>query len=579
MIAKRGPGPYVRAMSSAKAFLAPAERAEFLAFLRRHAPTWAYGQEEPRTQAGFAGLFARLASSAPLFGAMRRAVALWAFLSRPLDTQAAALAREAETAAPFLSPAQLGLLSACERAFSGHVPDELRVVLHDPEPDLLVRLLVPLVAAKRGHAPACLAASWPTLLRLGSPELARDLVRACDFGPGADALRPRLMAEISFHYDPPETALAALSDLGGEWGPWAAQRRAECLAALGETAKAARLYAELWRDNPWHVNLALRLHTLRAPKPALPDPARDEAAVCLYSWNKCDLLRATLKSLAASRLGAARVLVLDNGSTDGTAEMLREMAPRFAEGCFGHVSLLVNVGAPAARNWLLTLPEAANARWAAFVDDDVILPPDWLARLLATARNAQARGFRPGAVGCRITEATAPFGLQSADYHLFLPPPREKGQEPLAERIGVFDNCAGQLDAGLFSYVRPCLSVSGCCHLISREAREASGGFDVRFTPTQFDDLERDMRSTLAGFPSLYDGGLAVRHVQHASLARAKTPAQVAHIAGNKVKLEGKYADDEVARLAKLDLEACWTHLEAVLADLDEGQTSGGGAA
>ena len=159
--------------------------------------------------------------------------------------------------------------------------------------------------------------------------------------------------------------------------------------------------------------------------------------------------------------------------------MLAAQAGRFAS--FTPLRLTVNVGAPAARNWLLSLPETKAAQWTVFLDDDVELPTDWLTRLLSAGEAAKASGSSVGAVGCRITEARPPFGLQSADYHLFFPQPQ--GGEPDAPRIGVFDNCAGQLDAGLFAYARPCLSVSGCCHAISHEALDKAGAFDVRFTP------------------------------------------------------------------------------------------------
>ena len=41
--------------------------------------------------------------------------------------------------------------------------------------------------------------------------------------------------------------------------------------------------------------------------------------------------------------------------------------------------------APAARNWLMHLPEVREACWAAYIDDDIHLPPDWLPRLGAAA--------------------------------------------------------------------------------------------------------------------------------------------------------------------------------------------------
>lgn len=536
------------------------------AALRTFAPTWAYGVEEPTTLSDFLRFFA-VARTQPGFAAARGSMAQWAWQSRPMHPEYgppfAAAVREAA------GKDAARLAEACAALCAAPVPGAVGTALLAKDASLLVRCLLPLMRTPRTGA-AALALSWDTLLRLGSPDLASACAEACVLPPEAEPLRARLLAETAFHYHGPEAALAALDRLDPAFGLWAAQRRAECLAALGETDQAEALYASLWRDMPWHVNVALRLHALRHEAPvdaALPE--RVDAAVCLYSWNKRELLAATLDSLAASSLGRAVVAVLDNGSSDGTWEMLQAQAGRFAR--FLPVRLPVNVGAPSARNWLLSLDAVKAASWAVFLDDDVQLPPDWLTRLLSVGEAEKARGACVGAVGCRITEARAPFGLQSADYHIFPPQPQAGKDDPDAPRIAVFDNCAGQLDTGLVAYERPCLSVSGCCHAISRQALEAAGGFDVRFTPTQFDDLDRDMRSCLKGFASVYAGGLAVRHVQHSSLARAQTEAQVGHIQGNRVKLEGKYADEELTRLAQADLERCWAHLGGVLSGLGDG--------
>ena len=283
-------------------------------------------------------------------------------------------------------------------------------------------------------------------------------------------------------------------------------------------------------------------------------------AVLLYSWNKADLLADTLDSLHRSELGMARIFVLDNGSTDHTPDVLRAATDRFGADRFHVETLPVNVGAPAARNWLLSLEGVRSRHWAAFLDDDVVLPEHWLLHLLGAAGTQK----NVGAVGCRITAAAPPHGLQSADYNLFrrTPAPAEPGKLP--NRIMAFDNTGAiDPDYGLFDYTRPCLSVSGCCHLISIRSIEKAGGFDLRYTPTQFDDLDRDLQSALHGMPAVYAGGLAVRHVQHSSLAKAQTLRQIGHVMGNKYKLDTKYSDEELAGLAGNNVARLRADLEA----------------
>ena len=127
----------------------------------------------------------------------------------------------------------------------------------------------------------------------------------------------------------------------------------------------------------------------------------------------------------------------------------------------------------------------------------------------------------------------------------------------------MFNNCTGSLDLGHFAYERPCLSVSGCCHLLDLSTLGPIGAFDVRYAPTQFDDLDRDIRCFLAGRPCVYTGHLAVDHVQRSSLKQASSPAQVGHIMGNKIKLEAKYDDAQLDAMIAKNFEMAWGDLLA----------------
>ncbi len=53
-------------------------------------------------------------------------------------------------------------------------------------------------------------------------------------------------------------------------------------------------------------------------------PTRD--FVVIVNWNRRDLLRACLDSLAAQTFTDFEIIVVDNGSTDGSAAMVRELS-------------------------------------------------------------------------------------------------------------------------------------------------------------------------------------------------------------------------------------------------------------
>ncbi|MBQ4132836.1 MAG: glycosyltransferase [Desulfovibrionaceae bacterium] len=362
--------------------------------------------------------------------------------------------------------------------------------------------------------------------------------------PGKDALTKRLLAEQALVHEPADAA-GAVEELDAElFGLWQATARLELARKRGEDVDFT-LLKPVWDEFHWHTNFCLALHDLLYPaKAGRMGPDVSLPPILLYSWNKCDALAQTLSSLRDSGIEGAPVFVLDNGSTDNSLEMIRGFERNWP-GSFSLIHLPSNVGAPAARNWLLSLPDVKREPWAVFLDDDVILQPGWLDGLCKTA--LANPGY--GAVGCRITDHIPPFGIQAADFHLLAPEEAVHSFEDLEEQIFPFCSGMGECGEAMYSYTRPCVSVTGCCHLLNMRAIEAAGAFDVRFNPSQFDDLERDLRSSLAGFPSYYHGQVCVRHMQHSSLRQAMRIPQQAHIMGNKIKLEFLLDSRKLGRL------------------------------
>ncbi len=532
-------------------------------------PHWAMGLEEP-------GLARHLAATAcgaadPDIVACGAGLALWSWQRAPLDAARAAL-----LAGPLAASASGRMAAALAPLLAGGPdPAELGLLLSEGRAGDILRILLPRLRDARS-ALAWLAPAWDGLTRQPTADLALAALDACPWprllGGGAACLRARLLAELLVLHAAPAEALTALdaldaADPEGVFAAWAAYLRAELLLRLGEAEAGTVLLAGCFKALPWHTHLGLKLHGLLRPRPEARPEAASRAVILVYSWNKAELTRQTLASLARTDMGGARVLALDNGSADGTGEAMEASAGLFAPGALRVIRLPVNVGAPAARNWLIAQPEVQAAEFAVFLDDDVVLPERWLSRLLGELQaNPSA-----GAAGCRIVSATPPQCLQSADYQLFAPSGREATIRGLPEHVNVFDNCAGALDFGLYSYARPAVHVSGCCHALRVDALRDLGGFDIRFSPTQFDDLDRDLRSAAAGRPAVYAGDVAVAHVQHSSLAKAKGPAAMGQVFGNKIKLEGRHGREEMDAVFRAGLAALWADLRDKWRDMSGG--------
>jgi glycosyltransferase involved in cell wall biosynthesis len=113
--------------------------------------------------------------------------------------------------------------------------------------------------------------------------------------------------------------------------------------------------------------------------------------VVVPTRNRRELLLATLGSVLAQRDVDVDVVVVDEGSDDGTADAVRQLGDR-------RVRLIrhdVAKGLPAARNAGL---QVATGEWVAFCDDDDLWAPDKLTLQLSAAQADGAVWSCAGAV-------------------------------------------------------------------------------------------------------------------------------------------------------------------------------------
>ncbi|MDR3043769.1 MAG: glycosyltransferase [Desulfovibrio sp.] len=398
-------------------------------------------------------------------------------------------------------------------------------------------------------------------------------------------------------------------------GCWLApvEHAAHCLVRLGDAPAALPLWDAVLAARPWHVNLALRAHDVWRGVDTPEAAPAGSTAVLLYSWNKARELDTALAHLAPGLRDVARIALLDNGSTDGTdgtggtggtGDVVRAWADRFGQDRCTAVHLPVNVGAAAARNWLMHLPEVAACDFAAYLDDDAAVPADWLRRLAGAVR----RQPDAAAWGGRTLDWHAPYVVQSADLHLSAhfrapegtppdlaafaddtPPPPGGATDGAAEGpqrdalspevafsparahalpFSVSDLHAQVTDMGRFDYLRPCISVTGCCHLFRTAELLEGGGFSLSLSPSQYDDLEHDLRRARAGRLACYTGFLPVRHMKRSGKAVRMGAAQFGNGLGNRYKLSGMFDAAEVLTMRRREFEALERDLLRKLAAL-----------
>lgn len=331
--------------------------------------------------------------------------------------------------------------------------------------------------------------------------------------------------------------------------PEALPRLAECMLRMDNREDAIRLYRQDVKTRPWRINTLLRTADLISGTDLQSCPPPGKVAILIYSYNKAEELNATLKAVFDAKYKNTFLAVLDNGSNDVTSAIIDKweaVAQKRPDLPMMRFDLHVNIGAPAARNWLLFHPDIAKADFAAFLDDDALPPQDWLLKLgAAIEKYPQA-----GVWGCKVVDAPNPRKLQSTDLHI----KNRSGQDH--PQLRTTDIQLQTMDYGQFDYMRPCGSVTGCCHIIRMDDLEKTDGFDIRFSPSQFDDLDRDLRLCLQNTPPVYQGYLRVRHLKRTGAAGATSKKAAAVQIGNQSRLDMKYSSLEARNIGDADFEA-----------------------
>jgi GT2 family glycosyltransferase len=121
------------------------------------------------------------------------------------------------------------------------------------------------------------------------------------------------------------------------------------------------------------------------------------SAVAL-AYNGASTLPRVLDALVAQELTPARTIVVDNASTDGTADVVRRDYP-WVE-LHGLVAN-VGVGAGHTTGWNAAFADPA-CRFVWVLEHDTYPEPDCLRRLVEAVDDLTRRGVQPGVVACRL---------------------------------------------------------------------------------------------------------------------------------------------------------------------------------
>ncbi len=225
-------------------------------------------------------------------------------------------------------------------------------------------------------------------------------------------------------------------------------------------------------------------------------PPSPIATIVVVNWNRKALLRACLDSLSRQNHPNFEVVVVDNGSDDGSVETVRELAASYPVS----LRLIVNStnrGFCAANNQGIA---ASQSEFVALLNNDAEADPGWLAALESVIRTSEDTGM----AASKILVWEDPSKIDKVG-HLIYPDGQNRGRG------------TGQIDHGQFDRIDETLWPDGCAAMYRRAMLDEVGGFDEDFF-AYADDAELGLRGRIAGWNCLYAPGAVVRHHRGATL-------------------------------------------------------------
>lgn len=218
-------------------------------------------------------------------------------------------------------------------------------------------------------------------------------------------------------------------------------------------------------------------------------PSLDSVHAIVVNWNGGEGNLATLASLVADGIDERRIIVVDNGSSDGSLAAIRARFPGVQvvenEENLGFAEA-ANQGARAA------LERGAGALF--FVNNDLVLRPPCTRRLVAALEREDV-----GFAGPRVLDARDPSRIWAAGGRL-------TWRANLTTLLG-----HGQPDGEPWRVTRGVDYVPGCALLARPRAFLAAGMFDPRYF-AYMEDVDLGVRGREAGYRSLVVGEAACVH-------------------------------------------------------------------
>lgn len=253
---------------------------------------------------------------------------------------------------------------------------------------------------------------------------------------------------------------------------------------------------------------------------------RGMVSIIILTWNQLDYTRQCLASIQRNTPEAHEIILVDNGSTDGSVAWLREAVASHDN--YRLIENNQNLGFSAGCNQGM---QAAAGDYILLLNNDVVVTRDWLSGLLECLdSNADV-----GIVGPMTNNISGVQKVEQAGYQDLA------GMEPFAAAY-----------RERYRHRRiPNRRIVGFCMLFRRTLMEQVGLLDVTFGSGNFEDDDYCVRAALEGFHNMIAGDVFIHHYGSASFDGNKLDYS-SSISGNMKLFQEKWsrpvADEGLAR-------------------------------
>ena len=239
-------------------------------------------------------------------------------------------------------------------------------------------------------------------------------------------------------------------------------------------------------------------------------------SIVVVNWNGLKFLDDGLASLAGQTWLEGEFILVDNGSSDGSREVIGSWTKWLPNA--QAVLLPNNTGFCRANNLAFA---RARGEWIALFNNDAVADPTWLEELLRYGDVER----RIGMLASKILFHDPPGVIDKAG-HLIYWDGQNRGRGTM------------EADTGQYDRAEEILWPDACAALYHRQLFEETGGFDETFF-AYGDDADLGIRARLLGWKAWYVPTAVVYH-RHSATAGAYSPLKVMLVERNRLLLAVK---------------------------------------